>query len=146
MLSILASIDLDNGAFGDPKTDLLEGDQWSDLRVAVAEHKGIDQYRVVFLAMLSAERFFENPDWKFDLSMGTLFDEMQQIVQDQLCVEDLGYTDNEGPVSGEDVIRDIIEQGEELSRERRRQVQKTVEKERVEAEPDEQVIRTTYYW
>ena len=143
---IYAYVDLDNGAFGDPKTDLLEGDQWSDLRVAVAEHKGIDQYRVVFLAMLSAQRFFENPDWKFDLSMGTLFDEMQQIVQDQLCVEDLGYTDNEGQVSGEDVVRDIIEQGEELSRERRRQVQKIEEKEQVETEPDEQVIRTTYYW
>jgi len=143
---IYTYVDLNEGAFGDPKTDLLEGDQWSDLRVAVAEHKGIDQNRVVFLAMLSAQRFFENPDWKFDLSMGTLFDEMQQIVQDQLCVEDLGYTDNDGQVSGEDVIRDIIEQGEKLSRERRWQEQETEEKEQAEAEPNEQVIRATYYW
>ena len=143
---VFAYVDLEEGAFGDPKTDLLEGDQWSDLRVAVAEHKGIDQYRVVFLALLSAERFFENPDWKFDLSMGTLFDEMQQIVQDQLCVEDLGYTENESQVSGEDVIRDIIEQGEKLSRERRRQEQETEEKEQAEAEPNEQVIRENYYW
>ncbi|HIG77240.1 MAG TPA: hypothetical protein EYQ48_04905, partial [Candidatus Lambdaproteobacteria bacterium] len=79
-------------------------------------------------------------------SMGTLFDEMQQVVQDQLCVEDLGYTDNDGQVSGEDVIRDIIEQGEKLSRERRQQEQKTEEKEQAEVEPNEQVIRATYYW
>ena len=143
---IYAYVDLDEGTFGNPKTDLLEGDQWSDLRVAVAEHKGIDKHRVVFLAMLSAERFFENPDWKFDLGMGTLFVEMQQIVQDQLCVEDLGYTDYEGQVSGEDVIRDVIEQGEKISRERRWQEQETDEKEQAKVEPDEQVIRETYYW
>ena len=71
---------------------------------------------------------------------------MQQIVQDQLCVEDLGYTDSDGQVSGEDVIRDIIEQGEKLSRERRQREQETEEKEQDEAEPDEQVIRATYYW
>ncbi len=48
---VFAYVDLEDGAFGDPKTDLLEGDQWSDLRVAVAEYKGIDPYRVVFLAL-----------------------------------------------------------------------------------------------
>ena len=61
-------------------------------------------------------------------------------------MEDLGYTDNDGQVSGEDVIRDIIEQGEKLSRERRQQEQKTEEKEQAETEPDEQIIRATYYW
>ena len=63
---VYAYVDLEQGIFGNPETDLLEGDKWSDLRVAVAEHKGIDPYRVVFLAMLSAETFYENPDWKFD--------------------------------------------------------------------------------
>ncbi len=61
-------------------------------------------------------------------------------------MEDLGYTENESQVSGEDVIRDIIEQGEKLSRERRRQEQETEEKEQTEAEPNEQVIRENYYW
>jgi len=143
---IYAYVDLKEGIFGDPKKDLLEGDRWSDLRVAVAEHKGIDQFRIVFLAMLSTESFFENPDWKFDLSMGTLFDEMQQIVLDQLRVEDLAYTDNEGQVSGEDVIRDVIEQGEKLSRERRMQEKENKEKKQPETEPDEHVIGETYLW
>ena len=143
---VYAYVDLEQGIFGDPETDLLEGDKWSDLRVAVAEHKGIDPYRVVFLAMLSAETFYENPDWKFDLSMGTLFQEMKQIVLEQLHVDDLGYSDSEGKVSGEEVIRDIIEQGSELVTKRKSREQEIKGRKQAEESPDEQVITTTYYW
>ena len=143
---VYAYVDLEQGIFGDPETDLLEGDKWSDLRVAVAEHKGIDPYRVVFLAMLSAETFYENPDWKFDLSMGTLFQEMKQIVLEQLHVDDLGYSDSEGKVSGEEVIRDIIEQGSELVAKRKSREQEINGRKQAEESPDEQVITTTYYW
>jgi hypothetical protein len=94
---------------------------------------------------MSADKFYENPDWKFDLSLGTLFDEMEQIVQDQLCVEDLSYKDEEEQVSGDDVIRDIIEQGNLLAKERRREEQETEDKEQTEATPDEQIITQTYY-
>ena len=142
---VYAYVDLEQGIFGDPETDLLEGDKWSDLRVAVAEHKGIDPYRVVFLAMLSAETFYENPDWKFDLSMGTLFQEMEQIVLEQLHVDDLGYSDSEGKVSGEEVIRDIIEQGSELVSKRKSREQKIKGRKQAGESPDEQVITTTYY-
>ena len=142
---VYAYVDLEQGIFGDPETDLLEGDKWSDLRVAVAEHKGIDPYRVVFLAMLSAETFYENPDWKFDLSMGTLFQEMKQIVLEQLHVDDLGYSDSEGKVSGEEVIRDIIEQGSELVAKRTSREQENKGRKQEEESPDEQVITTTYY-
>ena len=143
---VYAYVDLEQGIFGDPETDLLEGDKWSDLRVAVAEHKGIDPYRVVFLAMLSAETFYENPDWKFDLSMGTLFQEMKQIVLEQLHVDDLGYSDSEGKVSGEEVIRDIIEQGIELVAKRKSRKQEIKGRKQAEESPDEQVITKTYYW
>lgn len=143
---VYAYVDLEQGIFGDPETDLLEGDKWSDLRVAVAEHKGIDPYRVVFLAMLSAETFYENPDWKFDLSMGTLFQEMKQIVLEQLHVDDLGFSDSEGKVSGEEVIRDIIEQGSELVAKRKSREQEIKGRKQAEESPDEQVITTTYYW
>ena len=142
---VYAYVDLEHGIFGDPETDLLEGEKWSDLRVAVAEHKGIDPYRVVFLAMLSAETFYENPDWKFDLSMGTLFQEMKQIVLEQLHVDDLGYSDSEGEVSGEEIIRDIIEQGSELVAKRTSREQENKGRKQEEESPDEQVITTTYY-
>ena len=143
---VYAYVDLEQGIFGDPETDLLEGDKWSDLRVAVAEHKGIDPYRVVFLAMLSAETFYENPDWKFDLSMGTLFQEMEQIVLEQLHVDDLGYSDSECKVSGEEVIRDIIRQGSELISQRKSREQEIKGRKQAEESPDEQAITTTYYW
>ena len=143
---VYAYVDLEQGIFGDPETDLLEGDKWSDLRVAVAEYKGIDPYRVVFLAMLSAETFYENPDWKFDLSMGTLFQEMKQIVLEQLHVDDLGYSDSEGKVSGEEVIRDIIEQGSELVAKRKSREQEIKGRKQAEESPDEQVITKTHYW
>ena len=143
---VYAYVDLEQGIFGDPETDLLEGEKWSDLRVAVAEHKGIDPYRVVFLAMLSAETFYENPDWKFDLSMGTLFQEMKQIVLEQLHVDDLGYSDSEGKVPGEEVIRDIIEQGSELVAKRKNREQEIKGSKQTEESPNEQVITTTYYW
>ena len=143
---VYAYVDLEQGIFGDPEKDLLEGEKWSDLRVAVAEHKGIDPYRVVFLAMLSAETFYENPDWKFDLSMGTLFQEMKQIVLEQLHVDDLGYSYSEGKVAGEEVIRDIIEQGSELVAQRKSREQEIKGRKQAEESPDEQVITTTCYW
>ena len=142
---VYAYVDLEQGIFGDPETDLLEGDKWLDLRVAVAEHKGIDPYRVVFLAMLSAETFYENPDWKFDLSLGTLFQEMKQLVLVQLHVDDLGYSDSEGKVSGEEVIRDIIEQGSELVAKRKSREQEIKGRKQAEESPDEKAITKTYY-
>jgi len=143
---VYAYVDLELGIFGDQETDLLEGDKWSDLRVTVAEHKGIDPYRVVFLAMLSADIFYDNPDWKFDLSMGTLFQEMEQIVQEQLHVDDLGYSDNEGTVSGEEVIQEIIQQGSKLVAKRKSSEQEIKGRKQAKEIPDEQVITTTYYW
>ena len=115
---IYAYVDLQEGVFADPQSDLLEGDRWSDLRVAVAEHKGIDPYRVVFLSMLADGVWFENPDWRFDLGMGTLLDNLESLVMDQLSVDELGYEDDQGMVEGEEVIADVIEQGTELARER----------------------------
>ena len=143
---VYAYVDLEQGIFGDPETDLLEGDKWFDLRVAVAEYKGIEPYRVVFLAMLSAETFYENPDWKFDLSMDTLFLEMEQIVQEQLHVDDLRYSDSEGEVSGEQVIQDIIQQGSELETKRKNNEQHFNRHNQAGDSPDERVITTTHYW
>jgi len=136
---IFAYVDLEEGSFADPQTDLLEGDRWSDLRVAVAEHKGIDPYRVVFLSMLAEGVWFENPDWRFDLGMGTLFDELESLVMDQLTIEELGYEDDQGLVEGEEVIADITEQGTVLARERH------VKDERTDGGwPGEELITYTY--
>ena len=143
---IYAFVDLEKGTFGDPKNDLLEGNRWSDLRIAVAEYKGIDPYRLVFLAFLSVDKFYQNPDWKFDLSLGTLFDEMEQTIEDQIHVEDLGYKYGNEKVSGDEVIRDVIDQGSLLVKERRKHESQLELKNKKEIIPDEQVISEEYYW
>ena len=117
---IFARTDLGEGTFADPETDLLEDSRWTDLRVAVADYKGIDPYRMVFLAMLAEGRFFENPDWKFDLALGSsFFQEVEEIVASQITMEELGYQAEDGSrASGETVIEDVILQGSRLNKER----------------------------
>ncbi len=124
---VYSHVDLEKGSFADKKTDFLEDDRWEDLRVAVAQFKGIDPYRMVLLGMLSSEIFSENPDWKFDLAAGTLFEEMEAIVEEQISEEELSYEDEEGFVSGHAVLEDVIQQGAEVNQER---YQKEQESER----------------
>ena len=50
--------------------------------------------------------------------MGTLFDDLETLVLEQLTIKELGYEDDQGLVEGEEVISDIIEQGTALARER----------------------------
>ena len=106
----------------------------------MAEHKGIDPYRVVFLAMLSDESFFASKDWYFDLAMGTLFDKLESITKEQIRIDELSYDDEDGnEVMGEEVVADVIEQGSQLAQERR-------ERQAFDQDvPDEEIITTTVY-
>lgn len=137
---IYAHVDLNEGRFADKTRDFLGGEQWEDLRVAVAEFKGIDPYQMVFLAMVSDETFFETHDWKFDLAMGTLFKEMEDIVLSQIREEELEYEDEEGSVSGKEVLEDVIQQGALLNQKRYEEQlkrEKEAEKYRREHDDDE---------
>ena len=120
---VFAGVDLAAGTFAEQPKDFLGDSRWNDLRVAVAEYKGIDPYRIVFLAMLAEEQFFSNSDWKFDLALGSsFFREMEEIVASQISVEELGYTAEDGSqVSGESVIEDVILQGAAINQQRMEQ-------------------------
>lgn len=117
---VFAAVDLGEGVFADPEVDNPEDPRWEDLRVAVAEYKGIDAYRMVFLSLLAAGSFFENPAWKFDIALGSsFFKELEEVVESQLAVEELGYEAESGEwVSGEAVIEDVIAQGARVNAER----------------------------
>ena len=106
----------------------------------MAEYKVIDPYRVVFLSMLADGVWFENPDWRFDLGMGTLLDNLESLVMDQLSVDELGYEDDQGMVEGEEVIADVIEQGTDLARERNAKNQNSDA-----GWPGEQLITHSYF-
>jgi hypothetical protein len=115
---IFARVDLAAGTFAEPD-DPYDNPRWSDLRVAVAEYKGIDPYRIVFLAMLSDEAFFRERDWKFDLALGSsLFRELEEIIASQITIAELGYrTENDEEIFGDSVLEDVILQGARRNRE-----------------------------
>ncbi|MDH4249414.1 MAG: hypothetical protein OEW39_16535, partial [Deltaproteobacteria bacterium] len=118
--NIYAAVDLAEGTFANPDSEDLDDPRWSDLRVAIAEFKGIDPYRLVFMAMTAGGAFFENTRWRRDLAPGSpFFKELEEIVQTQLTVPDLAFETEEGePVPGEAVIEDVILQGADLNLER----------------------------
>jgi hypothetical protein len=109
---IFGRVDLAEGTFADP-ADAHDHPRWSDLRVAVAEYKGIDPYRIVFLALLADEAFFESRDWKFDLALGSsFFRELEEIVDTQITADELAYETEDGEqISGDAVLEDVILQG-----------------------------------
>lgn len=131
---IFCAVDLEEGAFGFEKLFDYDGDvfrnylqdnRFVDLRVTVSEFKGINPFEVVFLAFLNEKRFREPRDrllvlgsesWQHRAVYGELFEEILNILNNSLHYEELGYEDDQGIVSGEDVIKDVIEQGLDLSR------------------------------
>lgn len=117
---IYGRVDLGEGVFADPEKDYQDDSRFEDLRVSVGEYKGIDPHRMVFLAMVAEGHFTENLEWKFDIALGSsFFKEMEEIVQSQISLADLGYETEEGEwVSGEEVMEDIILSGAKTNQER----------------------------
>ena len=93
----------------------LRQERWDDLRVAAAEFKKIDPVEIVFMSFINEGRFGrDETGWQFDLLLGSVWDEIAQIVETAVRVDDLGYASNGGIVSGEDVIGDVLAQGAKL--------------------------------
>ena len=115
---IFARVDLGAGEFADPNSPY-DDPRFNYLRVAVAEYKGIDPFRMVFQALLADEAFFRERDWKFDLALGSaLFRELEEIAASQLSLADLAYETEEGErVTGEAVLEDLILRAAHANRE-----------------------------
>lgn len=112
----------------------LRDDRWEDLRVAVALRKGLDPLEIVFMSFINEDRFFQNPDGKWEIGImdGSNWDKIEQVVNAALHVEDLAYkypnerfdsgqpeSDNNPRmifVSGEDAIDEIIMKGGQIVR------------------------------
>ena len=85
----------------------LDDERWEDLRVAVAEYKGINPVEIVFMSSINEGRFGKGTatGWQFDLLLGSVWDAILEACNTNLSWKDLG---------SEDVIKDIITQGTEL--------------------------------
>lgn len=101
----------------------LNEERWEDLRIAVAKFKGIDPLEIVFYAMINEGRINDSEEgWQFDLVLGTIWDEIIEICNTALTMDDLAYEDEDGnPITGEEVLKDILRQGGELNLELKKQ-------------------------
>ncbi|KAA3615685.1 MAG: hypothetical protein D8M58_15945 [Calditrichaeota bacterium] len=125
MFDIFCAVDLEKGEFAfesweDYETDeefhkFLEDERWDDLRVAVAEYKGMNAVEIVFMNFINEHRFGRDASgWQFDLLLGSVWDEILVICEESIQWQELGFEDEQGTVPAESVVEDIITQGTEI--------------------------------
>ena len=125
MFDIFGSVDLEQGEFAFERyndfktneewTEFLENSRWDDLRIAVADFKQMDPVEIVFMSFVNEKRFGrDGSGWQFDLLLGSVWDKILEICNSAILWQDLGYKDDQGEVSAEDVMTDIIEQGTKI--------------------------------
>lgn len=113
----------------------LNQDNWDDLRVAVADFKAIDPVEIVFMSFLNEGRFdTEREGWQFDLLIGSTWRDIEAICSEAISIDELGYEDEQGMVTGDDVLMDILEQGGRLNAELKERERKAEEEAGAEDE------------
>jgi len=111
-IDIFAFVDLQEGTFAfekfgtfsDPKewTDYCNDERWSDLRVAMIDYLDGDATELVFSQMTLDDLFTtEESSWRQDLMRGKWWRQIQDICDSAIQEEDLGYTNENGEISGE---------------------------------------------
>jgi len=140
MFDIFCAVDLEAGEFAfssyfeiedsEAWKKYLNDPRWEDLRIAVAKLKKMDPIEIVFMSFINEGRFGRDESgWQFDLLLGSVWDQILEICNTALVEEDLAYEDDEGLVSGQDVLIDIITQGSEIMIELLEQEQQIVEEQ-----------------
>ena len=125
MFDVFSAVDLAEGTFAfgtyftfeneDDWHSYLDDERGEDLRIAVAEFKGMNPVEVVFMSLVAEDRFGRDATgWQFDLLLGSVWDDVLEICSAAIHDEDLAYEDDNGPVSGNDVLCDVIKQGVDL--------------------------------
>lgn len=142
MFDIFCAVDLEQGEFAFSSitngwsdyewVEFLENERFSDVRVAVAEFKGLDPIEIVFLSFLNENRFIIGEGrWEYDLTGDSVWREIEEICNTAITAE---YLSEDG------VLEDVIKQGTEIA------LQLIKEGEELEAEYDEseeEIIETT---
>lgn len=86
-------------------------DEWEDLRVAVAEYKGLDPLEIVFMALLQGGHFDKPREiWQFDLASGWFFEEVEKIANSNFHLDQLiapGMT-------SEQLMQNVITKGTQI--------------------------------
>ena len=100
--------EINNPAFDDDRwTDYLSNDRFSDVRVAVAQFKGINPIEIVFMSFLTEGRFTVGVErWQHNLTGNDVWDEIIDICNTAITKE---YLDQDG------VLENVIKQGAEIA-------------------------------
>lgn len=92
--------------------DYLHDERFDDVRIAIAEHLGIDAVEIVFMSFIREDRFGRNAEgWQFDLLLGSVWDEILHVCNDAIDLAELGYRDGDRWIDGGVVAEDILQQG-----------------------------------
>ena len=119
---VFSGVDLGSGEFAFERYfEILEPDEWQaylhqerfeDVRIAIAEHLGIDAVEIVFMSFIREDRFGRDATgWQFDLLLGSVWDEILDVCNSATDVSELGYQDGDRWVDGATVAEDILQQG-----------------------------------
>jgi len=130
-MDIYGAVDLGEGSFAFERIsdfddealwhDFLGQENWDDLRVAVAVFKGLDPMEIIFMSFISEGRFDDGDQaWQIAITDPHHWDEIETICNTALGVDNLAYEDDDGPVSGDEVLKELISQGAEINLELRK--------------------------
>jgi hypothetical protein len=122
---VFSGVDLGAGEFAFARYfEILEPDEWQaylhdarfeDLRIAIAEHLGINAVEIVFMSFIREDRFGRDATgWQFDLLLGSVWDEILDVCNSATDVSELGYQDGGRWIDGATVAEDILQQGGKL--------------------------------
>ena len=119
---VFSAVDLGKGEFAFARYfELLDDAEWKaylneerfeDVRVAIAEHLGINAVEIVFMSFIREDRFGRDASgWQFDLLLGTVWDQILEVCNSAIDVSELGYADGDQWIDGGVVAEDILQQG-----------------------------------
>ncbi len=96
---------------------LLAEERWEDLRVAVIGHLGGSAPELVFFHFVSEERFDQQTaGWQTELAHGVFWDQVVEICDSAIQPDELAFEGENGVVTAQAVLDDIVEQGFECLR------------------------------
>jgi hypothetical protein len=118
LFDIFCAVDLESGTFAfeeinnpafddDRWFDYLANERFSDVRVAVAEFKGINPIEIVFMSFLTEGRFEVGVErWQHNLTGNDVWNEIIDICNTAITKE---YLDQDG------VLENVVKQGAEIA-------------------------------
>lgn len=127
LYDIYSAVDLANGEFAFSSVDSdMNDEEWdafimderfSDVRIAVAEFKGLNPIEIVFMSFLNEGRFnLDNARWEYELTGDAVWNEIEEICNTAISAEYL-MEDNvlENVIrEGSEIMLEIIKLGEEI--------------------------------